>query len=469
MQKQNRYVESLSHIDFNKIWDVSAKLLARPIVEIFYGISSKSINWFVCLIPGCLFNILVLTGFDELVFRLIKMDWLLPPSGPKSYIVYCLMGVFSGFAFWGFWQSLLHQRVSKKLTEVFQTSGLKNSLGKLPNFVFDRPIDEFTRRMRLTRAGLPLSQFISAKENLESALQVYIDEIKEHRERGTVDIIYAGSAIPKSVKLSDIRKIGSCKFMIGKTRARDIFADLRDVPHFLIGGQSGGGKSTFLRQVITTLYLNNPKFEFILIDLKGGLEFQIFENQPRISVVPNTTAALEFLERIEEKLQSRMEILKQNECKDIDAFFKKPADQRKSGESLHRTVVVIDEAAELFMASDKSGASDAQRAKRLTIKLAAQGRAVGIHLIVATQRPDVKAVDGQIKTNLAGIVAFQMPNMHSSQTILDNSRASHLPKIPGRCVWKTSLDHTEVQTPFLTVEETILLLKPVNEEIANEE
>lgn len=463
MEKQNRYLSSLSNMDFNKSWDMAVALVSRPIIEIFHGITSKSINWFVCLVPGCLFNILVLTRLDTPLFEFLKLGWLFPPVGMWTYFTYCTIGAVSGFVVWGFWQTILHNQVSKKLTDVFQTSGLKNSIGKLPAFIFDKPIDEFTRKMRLSRANLPLSQFISAKENLESALQVYIDEIKEDRERGTVDIIYAGSAIPTGVKLVDIAEIGKCRFLVGETRARKIIADLRDTPHFLIGGQSGGGKSTFLRQLITTLYLNNPKFEFVLIDLKGGLEFQIFENVERMNVIPNTSGALEFMERLDETLQSRMEFLKKNECKDIDAFLKLPAEKRTVGTSLNRTVVVVDEAAELFMASDKSGANDAQRAKRLAIKLAAQGRAVGIHLVIATQRPDVKAVDGQIKANLSGIVAFQMPNMHSSQTILDNSRAAHLPRVPGRCIWKTSLEQTEVQTPFLTVEETTSILKSKKE------
>lgn len=467
MEKQNRYIGSLSSIDLNKAFDVCVAVISRPTIEIFHGITSKSINWFLCLVPGCLLNLLILTRLDALIFKFFRLEWLLPPSGVWAYFIYCIVGQFSGFAAWGLWQTILHHQVSRKLTEVFQTSGLKNSIGKLPAFIFDKPIDEFTRRMRLGRANLPLSQFIAAKDNLESALQVYIDEIKENRERGTVDIIYAGSAIPAGVKLNDLSEIGKCRFLIGETRARKIIADLREIPHFLIGGQSGGGKSTFLRQIITTLYLNNPKFEFVLIDLKGGLEFQIFENMKRMSVVPNTSGALEFMERLGETLQARMAILKQNECKDIDAFLKLPEEKRTAAGDINRTIVVIDEAAELFMASDKSGANDAQRAKRLAIKLAAQGRAVGIHLIVATQRPDVKAVDGQIKANLSGIVAFQMPNMHSSQTILDNSRAAHLPKVPGRCIWKTSLEQTEVQTPFLTVEETTNLLKPKSE-ITNE-
>lgn len=284
--------------------------ISRPFIEIFYGIKSKSLDWLTCIIPGCVFNLFVTLGLDRHVFRFLKLSWLLPPTTVGGFLVYCFIGIFSGFLGWGLWQTALHNLVSKKLTEVFHNSGLKNAMGKLPSFVFDKPIDEYTRRMRLTRANLPVSSFIAAKDSLESALQVYIDEIKEHRERGTVDIVYAATAIPTEVKLNGVKEIGPCKFLIGETRARKVIVDLRETPHFLVGGQSGGGKSTFLRQIITTLYLNNTSFEFVLIDLKGGLEFQTFENLKRISVVPNSKGALEFLERLEESLQKRMSILK---------------------------------------------------------------------------------------------------------------------------------------------------------------
>ena len=439
------------------------RLIWQPIVEIAYGISSKSINWFGCLVPGLIFNVLVLTGADKYVWKFLRLGWMLPPVKVWPFFIYSVWGALIGFSAWSLWQTLLFFRMSHRLTEVFQTSGLKNAIGKLPSFVFDKPIDEFTRRMRLTRANLPVSQFISAKDNLESALQIYIDEIKEDRERGTVDIIYAGSAIPSTVKLTEISKIGQSKFLIGNTRARKIIADLRETPHFLVGGQSGGGKSTFLRQLITTLYLNNKNYEFVLIDLKGGLEFQLFEGIKRMDIVQSAKAALERLQVLDEILQERMAILKEHGCKDLEAYLDLPKEKRDKTGNIDRKVVVIDEAAELFMAGDKSGANNAQNAKRLTIKLAAQGRAVGIHLIIATQRPDVKAVDGQIKANLSGIVAFQMPNMHSSQTILDNSRAAHLPRIPGRCIWKTSLEQIEVQTPFLSTDDTTALLKAEQE------
>lgn len=470
MEKQNRYLGSISQIDPSRVFNAIQSITWLPLTEITYGIKSKSINWFLALTPGCVFNLLVLLKWDTPVFQFLKLGWLLPPAGPKGYLVYAILGAFSGMLAWGLWQAILQLRISRKLTDVFLSAGLKNAVGKLPGYIFDRPVDEYTRKLRLKRANLTLTQFQSAKESLESALQVFIDEIKEDREKGTVDITYASLSMPSEVKLSDISSIGTGKFFVGETRARKMTVDLDETPHFLVGGQSGGGKSTFLRQVITTLYLNNKSYQFVLIDLKGGLEFQLFENLKRVTVVPQTGPALDDLKRIEGYLKSRMEIFKRAECKDISAYLQKTIEEREAFEKdslekgrISRIVIVIDEAAELFMAGDKSQATKAQQAKTAAIKIAAQGRAVGIHLIIATQRPDVRAVDGQIKANLSGMLAFQMPNHASSMTILDNTRAAHLPKIPGRAIWKTGLEMSELQTPYMTVEEVSKLLEPFKE------
>ncbi len=456
-----------SNFDHERMMRLLKALVGQPLVEIQYGIKTNSIDWLICFVPGAFFSFMIATGIDRFFYARMGLDWMLPPGGMISHLVYCMSSGLSGFYFWGLWQTALHFRVMRRLTIVFQTAGLKNAIGKLPGFVFDKPMDDATRRMRLTRANLTLSQFVSAKDALESALQVYIDDIVESRERGTIDITYASLAMPKQVKISDFKDIGKRKFLIGETRAKKIYFDFSETPHMLVGGQSGGGKSTFLRQMITTLYLNNPSFRFSLIDLKGGLEFQIFERLKRIQTVPDVKTALDTLARLERELVRRMGVLKAAGCKDITAYLEKTNEERQKleGEGFIRSplvpeIVVIDEAAELFMAGDRSKAANAQLAKAHAIKIAAQGRAVGIHLIVATQRPDVRAVDGQIKANLSGALAFQMPNHASSMTILDNTRASHLPKVPGRAVWKTGLEMCELQTPYVTVDEVNAVLDP---------
>lgn len=453
--------------DFERIKRLLQVLVLRPTFEIAYGLRTNSINWMWCLGVGALLSSVIALRLDITVFAMLHMGWLLPPSGMLTHLVYSIILSLSGFYLWGIWQTALYFRVIKRLTIVFQTAGLKNAMGKLPGFVFDKPLDEATRKMRLTRANLTLAQFQGAKESLESALQVYIDEIVENRERGTVDITYATLAMPKEVKILDFKSMGRRKFLIGETRAKKLYFDFDETPHLLVGGQSGGGKSTFLRQLITTLYLNNSNYRFSLVDLKGGLEFQIFEGLKRVQTIPSTKGALDILSRLENELSRRMEIFKKAEVKDISAYMEKAQSERAKLEGeffsvkpIFRHIVVIDEAAELFLAGEKSKANLAQQAKGHCIKIAAQGRAVGIHLVVATQRPDVRAVDGQIKANLSGALSFQMPNHASSMTILDNTRAAHLPKIPGRAIWKSGLDMFELQTPFVSVEEVNKALAP---------
>ncbi|MGE4133301.1 MAG: FtsK/SpoIIIE domain-containing protein [Bdellovibrionales bacterium] len=453
--------------DFERVKRVLHAIVWQPAVEVAYGLRTNSINWLWCLSVGAVTSSIIAIRLDSKLFSLVHMGWMLPPGGAVPHLIYAISFSLSGFYFWGIWQTALYFRVMKRLTTVFQTAGLKNAMGKLPGFVFDKPLDEATRKMRLTRSNLTLAQFQGAKDSLESALQVYIDEISENRERGTVDIIYATLAMPKEVKISDFRSIGKRKFLVGGTRAKSVYFDFDETPHLLVGGQSGGGKSTFLRQLITTLYLNNPTYRFSLIDLKGGLEFQIFEDLKRVQTIPSTKGALDILARLEGELGRRMEVFKRSGAKDISAYMDKPEGERQrlegdffSVKPIVRHIVVIDEAAELFLAGEKSKAALAQQAKAHCIKIAAQGRAVGIHLVVATQRPDVRAVDGQIKANLSGALSFQMPNHASSMTILDNTRAAHLPKVPGRAIWKSGLDMVELQTPFVSVEEVNKALVP---------
>jgi S-DNA-T family DNA segregation ATPase FtsK/SpoIIIE len=168
-------------------------------------------------------------------------------------------------------------------------------------------------------------------------------------------------------------------------------------------------------------------------------------------------AAVVELEKIDKMLDERMEVLKANHCKDIESYFKK---EDKSGKAvnLSRQVVVVDEAAEMFLAGHHAKSTEVQKARGILSRIARQGRAVGVHLIVATQRPDSRSLDPQVKANLTGVICFQMMNDASSIAVLGNGRATDLPKIPGRAIWKNGIEMIEVQTPFLSAEEAQLLL-----------
>ena len=445
-------------------------LLTRPLLEVFYGIRADRFPWAECLLWGDIAGAMILLHLDQVLFRRIGIENLYPVRA-QFYYSYCAVLMTSGFWFWGAFQCALRNKLIQRLTQVFIEAGLKSPLGKLPTFIFDYPVDEFTRKLRLGRSCFSKDQFERAKPALESSLQIYIDEMRENREHGSLDIIYSHSPMPSMTKIESIAEIPALSFVIGKTRAKQLTTSLQKVPHLMVAGQTGGGKSTFLRSLITTLYLNNPAFKFTLIDLKGGLEFQTFENTTRIKVIPSVKQAVTNLQNIETRLKERMDLLKANDCKDIDAFLAIPIEKRKdvarvSAKAMDRLVLVIDEAAEMFLAGSHASANEIQSARRVLSQIARQGRSVGVHLVIATQRPDAKALDPQVKANLTGVICFQMLNDASSITVLGVGRATELPAIPGRAIWKSGSEMIEVQTPYLGTEEVDLLLekhrKPAN-------
>ena len=436
----------------------TARIISMPFQEIFSGIRAGVLPVASCLLVGCVFLICVRFGIDRKVFRLAHIG-LIYPSKAWFRGGYLAIGGMSGFLGWGIEKAGLHQRFIREIRSAMDTSGLKNRLGNLPRLIGDWAVDATTRKMRLTNACLPRSDFVRAKEGLEAALKVYIDDLREDRERGTLDIIYSKTPMPAQVPW-DADWIKSRDIVIGQTRSNLVKTHFHDVPHLLVAGQTGGGKSTFLRQVIASQFLADASNQFILIDLKGGLEFQMFQDLPRVVVAPDLSAAMKELHRFESILSARMSILKNSKCKDRVAYMEKCRAQEVEPDRdiASRFVIVIDEAAEMFLAGTHASASEIQKARVIVSQIARQGRAVGVHLIIATQRPDTKALDPQVKANLTGVLCFQMANDASSVVVLGCGRATDLPAVPGRAIWKTGSGLTEVQVPHMSANEADDLL-----------
>ena len=438
-----------------------------PFVEIFLGLKSQQIPLVFCLSISSLAQLMTLVGFDFLLMKWMGLDFLYP-THPLLRNIYLVILSFSGFFSWGFLQVFLRIRLTQRLTEVFTNAGLKTTLNQLPSFVFDRPIDKWARKIRLRRNGLTQKQFEKAKEALESGLHIFIDDIKENRRTGSIDILYAHKQLENHVRYDLQDKIKKNSFIIGKTRSKTIITNLTEVPHFLIAGETGGGKSTFLRQCITTLYLHNEKYMFELIDLKGGLELQVFDNIKTTRIIDNASEAIRVLKRLNETyIEGRKKLFKSNRCHDIESFLSIPSSQRAYPEdqkflfNVDRYICVIDEAFDLFMKGGKIQSQQAQEARTHANKIAAQGRALGVHLIIGTQRPDRNSLDPLTKANLPGKLCFSMANNISSMTILDSKRAADIPSTnKGRAIWKYGRDMVEVQTPFLSKEDTLKLLAP---------
>lgn len=433
------------------------KLLLSPVEELIHGFRSQKIPWHYCTGWMLFSTALLIFKIDHYLLSKTALYALYPYYLPL-YRLYAFSLSSLGFWIWAWLQVKKKREMLATLTAAFKNAGLESKIGRLPNLISDFPIDSTNRKLRVTNAGFPLSKFNEQKKYLESALGIYVDVIKEDRERRAVDFIYSHIPMAENVIYNSEQRTPPFGFLVGRTRSHQLIGTFKETPHLLIAGQTGGGKSTFLRQLIVHLHLHQKSTKFLLIDLKGGLEFSLFENRRQFRVVPNVVAAIEELKLVNLVLDERMTLLKTHHCKDIDAFLAKK--DLPGRVSLNRHVVVVDEAAEMFLAGNHANSKEIQAARGILSCIARLGRAVGVHLVVATQRPDTRALDSQVKANLTGVICFQMMNDASSISVLGNGRASDLPRVPGRAIWKNGMDMLEVQTPFLDAEVAEVLLGP---------
>ncbi|NBX77376.1 MAG: hypothetical protein EBQ92_12550 [Proteobacteria bacterium] len=456
------YQEEINRGDVFSRFTWALKNLTKPVQEIIRGITRKTIPWNRVVMGAVLVQGLLVFRLDESLFRVFGLAFLYPS---KHSLLYFTLMSSSPLLLWGIGEALRRERVTKALIHALEAIGLKNSVGKLPTFIFDLPLDKWTRKLRLSRAGITAQTFEQNKGALEGAMSIFIDEFREDRLKGTIDVIYSTIKMPETFKVSDYCDLKPPTFVVGVTRSKVIKSSLIENPHLLIAGQSGGGKSTFTRQLIATLYLNDPEMKFTIIDLKGTVESQFFEGRERIDVPQEMGEAVESLEKLSRTMEYRLKLLKKNSCKDILDYFKIPKAERQSLDldvrgiegGLCRHLIVVDEAAEMFLSGEGRSTAEVNSAKAVLSRVARQGRAVGIHLVVATQRPDARALDTQIKANLTGVLCFPMANDASSILVLGNGRATDLPFIPGRALWKQGRELQEVQTPLLSTKEMLSL------------
>ncbi len=432
---------------------VMARGIYMVLREIVLGLIQGRLPIMRCAVVAALMCLAFNYGLDYWVFKKLGFTAIYPYRlSPKLYQIYKWFWVMSGVWGWAVYQIIFKRRKQARLDEIFITSGLRNAAGKMPRFISEWRVDAQSSAMRLSNAGLPKEKFEQQRSYLESALGIYIDDFVEDRGRNQIDILYSHEPMPDHIEYKDYQmsQQKGASFFVGTNRSERFGCSLRDTPHLLVAGETSSGKSTFLRQVITTLYCASDTTEFTLIDLKNGLEFQLFKELPRVAVVPDLDQASVKLRAIESELQQRLELFAKEGAKDIDSYLERTGKQKSFG----RHIIVIDEAAELFL-----GAGHLKNAQAIVSKIARQGRAAGLHLLIGTQRPDSRALDSQIKANLPGKVCFQMADHSSSMTVLGNGKAKSLPAIPGRAIWQKGMTNSEVQTPFLSPADADALLK----------
>jgi len=227
----------------------------------------------------------------------------------------------------------------------------------------------------------------------------------------------------KEILQSDIYKNSSSPLTIalGKDIVGNPFVtDLKKLPHLLIAGTTGSGKSVGINaMLLSLLYRNSPDtLKLLMIDPKM-LEFSIYNDIPHLltPVITKPKHAIVALSNMVAEMERRYAILSQSKTKNIENFNEKA---KKLGMSpLPYIVVIIDELADLMMTSGKE-------VEIYVSRLAQMARASGIHLLIATQRPSVDVVTGLIKANLPSRISFKVGQKIDSKVILDTSGADSL-------------------------------------------
>ncbi|MHB9148710.1 MAG: FtsK/SpoIIIE family DNA translocase [Thermoleophilia bacterium] len=259
---------------------------------------------------------------------------------------------------------------------------------------------------------------------------------------------------PTFVTLGDIYKdfpstAGPLMVWLGKDIAgKPVFTDLARLPHLLIAGTTGSGKSGCVNCIISSILLRAApdKVKLILIDPKK-VELSHFEYVPHllVPVVTNMKNAAGVLHNIVKEMENRYELMELEKARNLEDANKARA--RRGERPLPFVVVVIDELADLMMVSPGE-------VEEYIIRLAQKARAVGIHLVVATQRPSVDVITGMIKANIPSRIAFAVSSQTDSRVILDTNGAEALLGL-GDMLFKPlgSNRLQRIQGAFITEEE----------------
>ncbi len=299
--------------------------------------------------------------------------------------------------------------------------------------------------------------------------------------RGTIGIevpnkkprIVSMESVLNSRRFKDATRKMALPVAIGKTISNDVFMfDLHKLPHLLVAGATGQGKSVGLNAIITSLlYTKHPnELKFVLVDPKK-VEFSIYnkiaphfmaalpenEDEPIITDVQKVVRTLKSLCAV---MDHRYDLLKMAQVKKIeeynDKFIHHKLDLTKGHDYMPYLVVIIDEFGDLIMTAGKEIEMPIARIAQLA-------RAVGIHMVIATQRPTTKIITGNIKANFPGRIAFRVTSVIDSRTILDRKGAEQLVG-RGDMLFLSGGDPVRIQCAFIDTPE----IEGINDFVADQ-
>ncbi|TRZ64986.1 MAG: DNA translocase FtsK [Spirochaetia bacterium] len=283
---------------------------------------------------------------------------------------------------------------------------------------------KITRYTLKPAEGVKLSRITALNQDLSMALAAHPIRIEAPipgKSLVGIEVPNKASAVVRLGNLMsypDFSNFGPMGFVLGRdVNGEPIFSDIAKLPHLLIAGTTGSGKSIMIHSLLTSLlYRNSPEtLRLILIDPKR-VELSLYSGLPHLvsPVITEPKKALGVFKWTINEMERRYEIFVKSGSRDIQSYNKKNIE-----EPLPCILIVVDELADLMFSYSREIESS-------VVRLAQMARATGIHLVLSTQRPSVEVVTGLIKANISARVALQLPSQVDSRTILDSSGAEKL-------------------------------------------
>jgi S-DNA-T family DNA segregation ATPase FtsK/SpoIIIE len=360
----------------------------------------------------------------------------------------------------------------------------------LQNFGITVEMDEISIGPSITRyalkpaEGVKLSRIVGYQQDLSLALAAHPIRIEAPIPGKSLVGIEVPNSTKTTVGLGSL--LGSTEFQnsqnplmmcLGKgISGMSYFANLAKAPHMLIAGATGSGKSVTIHAVITSLlYRNSPdNMKFIMVDPKR-VELTLYNKIPHLltPVITDAKKAILSLKWAAKEMDRRYDILQAHSLQNISSYHKNVVEpeikkrKNKGGEdkpieTMPYIVIIIDELADIMQAYPRELEAG-------IVKLAQMSRAVGIHLILSTQRPSVNVITGLIKANIPTRIALQVASQIDSRTILDMAGAEKLLGAGDMLYLSGEMSQPQrIQSAFITEDETKSIVKYLIDSYANE-
>lgn len=334
------------------------------------------------------------------------------------------------------------------IAQDIQRIGLKNAAGEYPVLIDRHKEDDTVEVLTFLNHGVYLAQFEDYREKLESALDINIVSVEQGTNNRTVRLraVPASGALPAMLPWAN-RYLNNEDFVLvlGRGLAGLVTVNLATTPHILLGGSTGSGKSVLLKLLVMESIKKGAVV--CVADFKGGVDYPaVWHEYCRFCFTLEELVPL--LDELLAILEERKRLFKNVGCANLGEY------NAATNEDLPRYIFACDEVAEVL---DKTGLNKEQKEQVAQVEsrlatIARQGRAFGIHLILATQRPDANILAGQIKNNIDCRICGRADNV-LSQIILDSTDAAD--RIPKTSRGRFLLHDGTVFQVFLFDDKTI--------------